>query len=88
MFLLVTITSYFVAMLLAAVVSTQQIAIACYPLIFVFQNTFVGFVISLNNIPTIWSWAPYISNTRFVFIYLDYVVLMKYADAASKFLQN
>ncbi|KAK3252787.1 hypothetical protein CYMTET_37936 [Cymbomonas tetramitiformis] len=55
---------YQLAQLLAACTPSADIALAIYPVCFIFFNIFAGFLIHIPNIPAYWKWAAYISFVR------------------------
>jgi ABC-type multidrug transport system permease subunit len=60
-------TAYYSAMWLAAATNNEQVAFALFPIIFLFLAQFAGYSITLDSIPSFWSWAPYVSYARWVF---------------------
>jgi ABC-type multidrug transport system ATPase subunit/ABC-type multidrug transport system permease subunit len=71
--LLVNIISFYFSQLLAFSCSSSQVALALFPILFMFLSNFAGFTIQLNNINEGWSWAPYISFPRWALEGLVYV---------------
>jgi ABC-type multidrug transport system permease subunit len=59
--------AYYSAMWLAAATNNEQLAFAIFPILFLFLAQFAGFSISIDDVPSFWSWAPYISYARWVF---------------------
>jgi ATP-binding cassette subfamily G (WHITE) protein 2 (SNQ2) len=59
--------SYYYAMLLAALIPQENLAFEAFALVFTTLNIFVGFLITLDNIPAMWSWVPYINFSRWAF---------------------
>lgn len=55
---------YSTAQLLAAVSPTPDVALALFPVSFIFFNTFAGFLIHIPEVPTYWIWATDISFVR------------------------
>jgi len=51
----------------------SQVALALFPIVFMFLSNFAGFTIQLNNINSGWVWAPYISFPRWAYEGLVYV---------------
>ena len=55
---------YSTAQLLATVSPTPDVALALFPVSFIFFNTFAGFLIHIPEVPTYWLWATDISFVR------------------------
>lgn len=64
---LANIISYYCAMYLAVSTGSQQMAFSLFPLTFLFFSTFSGYAIAVHNVPTFWTWAPFISYARWTF---------------------
>ena len=65
---LANVASYYFAMYMAAATGSATLALAIFPLSFVFFANFAGFGVNINDLPIIWRyWAPYISYPRWVF---------------------
>ena len=62
--LLVNLIGYFFAQLLAASTPSADIALALFPLTFIFFNVFAGFLIHIPKVPKWWTWATEISFIR------------------------
>jgi ATP-binding cassette subfamily G (WHITE) protein 2 (SNQ2) len=65
--LIASVASFYVALFLASSTASSQIAFSIFPIIFLFFGMFSGFTININSVPPLWSWAPYISYSRWVF---------------------
>jgi ATP-binding cassette subfamily G (WHITE) protein 2 (SNQ2) len=59
--------SYASATALAANTDGALTALAIFPWQFTFQVAFAGFAVRLHDLPPLWSWAPYVCYTRWVF---------------------
>jgi len=86
---LVNLTSFYVAQLLSALCSSSQVALALFPITFMFLSNFAGFTILLKNVQNFWAWAPYVAFPRYAYEGLvavtfndaqpdDYEELLKY----------
>lgn len=64
---LANLCSYFLALLLGAVVKKEGTALVVFPLIFLFFSTFAGYPILIENVPPFWSWAPTINFVRWCY---------------------
>ena len=60
-------SSYYFAMFLAAATQNARLALTFFPLTFLFLSTFAGFAIAVNDVPSFWSWAPYVDFVRWSF---------------------
>jgi hypothetical protein len=65
--LLANIGNFFLVLCFAAFIKEEKAAFALYPLAFLFMVTFSGYCITLDSLPVAWSWAPYLSLTRWSF---------------------
>jgi len=65
--LLVNLTSFSFSQLLSTLSPSPSVALALFPITFMFLSNFSGFTILLSNVPTLWSWAPYISFPRWAY---------------------
>jgi ABC-type lipoprotein export system ATPase subunit len=65
--LLANLSSYFAAMLLAAVTENSQAALSVFPDVIITVAMFSGYQIALTDIPAMWIWAPYLTPARWVF---------------------
>ena len=65
-YFLLSFTGYLNCMALACFASSAQTAIQLFPIVFLFQITFSGFIIFIPTFP-LWlrAWGPYISYIRF-----------------------
>ena len=61
------IVSFYLAQFIAASAGTAQVALALFPVSFLFMTSFTGFTIPLPQIPLGWKWATYISYPRWTF---------------------
>jgi ABC-type multidrug transport system fused ATPase/permease subunit len=62
-----TMSSFYFAMFLAAVIQNSRRTLIVFPLCFLFLSTFAGFAIPVSDIPPFWSWAPYVDFARWSF---------------------
>lgn len=59
--------SFSVAQLLAARSSSSAVALALFPVVFMFLSNFAGFTILIENVQSFWCWAPYVSFPRWAY---------------------
>ena len=71
--LLVNLIAFFFSQFLAALCSSSQVALALFPILFMFLSNFAGFTIQLDNVQSFWVWAPYVSFPRWAYEGLVYV---------------
>ncbi|GMI10474.1 hypothetical protein TrLO_g8347 [Triparma laevis f. longispina] len=71
--LMVNLISFYFSQLLAASCSSSQVALAVFPILFMFLSNFAGFTILLDNVQAQWCWAPYVSFPRWAYEGLVYV---------------
>lgn len=62
-----SLSSYYLAMAIAAWTADEKIAFIVFPLTFLFFSTFSGYAIAVDEVPKMWSWAPWISYVRWAF---------------------
>ena len=86
--LLVNLISFFFSQLLAAKCSSSQVALAFFPILFMFLSNFAGFTILLENVQTFWCWAPYVSFPRWAYEGLVYTTFTQKKVSESDKLRN
>lgn len=59
--------AYYCSLWLAAACQSEALAFAVFPMTFLFVANFSGYSITLDSLPPLWSWAPYISYGRWGF---------------------
>lgn len=59
--------SFYCAQYIAAVSPSAEVALAMFPLVFLFLGSFAGFTIPLGELPAGWKWASYISYPRWTY---------------------
>lgn len=67
MLFMASLSSYYLAMAIAALTSDEKLAFSIFPLCFLFFSTFAGFAIPVDDVAPMWSWAPWISFVRWSF---------------------
>eukprot|EP01039_Chlorochromonas_danica_P004846 gene4846-5314_t len=65
--LIASLSSYYLAMALAAWTNDERMSFILYPLSFLFFSLFAGYAIPVDDVPAMWSWAPYVSYIRWAF---------------------
>jgi hypothetical protein len=65
--LMTNITAFYFAQFLAAATGTASLALAIFPVCFLFFSMFAGFSILLPNVSSGWEWATYISYPRWAY---------------------
>jgi ABC-type multidrug transport system ATPase subunit len=65
--LIANVASFYIALFLASVTASSQLAFSIFPIIFLFFGMFSGFTINIASVPPLWTWAPYISYSRWVY---------------------
>lgn len=59
--------SYYSMVWLAAQSGRESLAYAVFPILFLLQSNFSGYALTLDNVPPLWCWAPYLDYVRWVF---------------------
>ncbi|EWM25382.1 atp-binding cassette superfamily [Nannochloropsis gaditana] len=59
--------SFYCAQCIAAISPSAEVALAMFPLVFLFLGSFAGFTIPLGELPPGWKWASYISYPRWTY---------------------
>ncbi len=58
--LLNNVVAFYFAQFLAAAAPSAQVALAVFPVTFLFLTSFAGFTVPLQNLPSGWVWASYV----------------------------
>ncbi|RYH28500.1 ATP-binding cassette domain-containing protein [archaeon] len=67
MMLLASLSSYYLAMAIAAYTNDQKLSLTIFPLCFLFLSTFAGYAIPVKDVSVVWKWATYVSYVRWAF---------------------
>jgi len=59
--------SFYFAQFLAAAAPSSQVALAIFPVTFLFLTSFAGFTVPLQDLPSGWVWASYLSYPRWTY---------------------
>jgi len=59
--------SFYFAQFLAAAAPSSQVALAIFPVTFLFLTSFAGFTVPLQDLPSGWVWASYVSYPRWCY---------------------
>lgn len=58
---------FYMAICVAAFTGSETLAFSLFPICFLFLSNFAGFAITIDDIPPLWCWAPYLSYARWLF---------------------
>ena len=61
------LVAFYFAQFLAAAAPSSQVALAIFPVTFLFLTSFAGFTVPLQDVPKGWVWASYISYPRWCY---------------------
>ncbi|RYG68794.1 ATP-binding cassette domain-containing protein [archaeon] len=64
---LASLSSYYLAMFIAALTNDQNLSLALFILSVLFLATFAGYAIPVNDVSAGWQWATYVSYVRWAF---------------------